>query len=182
MSKPTLQPIESEIYRRAIIPNRSLIYYRLRQEGHTNQVFLPIRLDECTLVHEVTAGFPMKCYRVEKDVFHKEFVEITRKEADLAFWNAGLLARKPNDYDSLPITTANAVFSDPVNHPKHYTGHPSGVECIQIAEHWNFCRGNALKYLWRAGEKGDEIEDLKKAVWYIQREIQRLETRILTTP
>lgn len=64
---------------------------------------------------------------------------------------------------------------DPVNHPKHYTSHKSGVECIQIAEHYNFCRGNALKYLWRAGEKGNEIEDLKKAAWYIQREIQRLE-------
>lgn len=64
---------------------------------------------------------------------------------------------------------------DPVNHPKHYTGHPSGVECIQVTEHMNFCRGNAMKYLWRAREKENEIEDLKKAVWYIQREIQRLE-------
>ena len=64
---------------------------------------------------------------------------------------------------------------DPVNNPKHYTDHPSGAECIEIAEHMNFCRGNALKYLFRAGEKNDEIEDLKKAKWYIDREIQRLE-------
>ncbi len=64
---------------------------------------------------------------------------------------------------------------DSVNHPPHYNGHPSGVECIQITEHMSFCRGNAMKYLWRAGEKGDEIEDLKKARWYIDREIQRLE-------
>jgi len=64
---------------------------------------------------------------------------------------------------------------DPVDHPAHYTGHPSGVECIAIAEHLNFCRGNALKYLWRAGSKGDEIEDLKKARWYLDREIARLE-------
>lgn len=66
-------------------------------------------------------------------------------------------------------------MTDPVNHPKHYTTHPSGVECISVTEHMNFCRGNAMKYLWRAGEKGDEIEDLKKARWYIDREIARLE-------
>lgn len=64
--------------------------------------------------------------------------------------------------------------ADPVNHPPHYNGHPSGVECIQIVEHMNFCRGNAVKYIWRAGEKGDEVEDLKKARWYIDREIARL--------
>lgn len=65
---------------------------------------------------------------------------------------------------------------DIVNHPKHYTGHPSGVECIQITEHMNFCLGNAMKYIWRAGDKHDNpIEDLKKAAWYIQREIARLE-------
>jgi hypothetical protein len=63
---------------------------------------------------------------------------------------------------------------DSVNHPSHYTGHPSGVECIKITEHMNFCRGNAMKYLWRAGEKSDELEDLKKARWYIDREIARL--------
>jgi hypothetical protein len=63
--------------------------------------------------------------------------------------------------------------NDPVNHPKHYTSHPSGIECIQITEHMNFNLGNAIKYLWRNGDKNG-IEDLKKAVWYIQREIERL--------
>lgn len=63
---------------------------------------------------------------------------------------------------------------DMVNSPPHYR-HPSGVECITIAEHMTFCRGNAFKYVWRAGEKGDEIEDLKKAQWYLAREIARLE-------
>ena len=66
-------------------------------------------------------------------------------------------------------------LDDPVNHPSHYTDHPSGVECITITEHFNFCVGNAVKYLWRAGLKGDAVEDLKKAAWYIDREIQRLE-------
>jgi sugar (pentulose or hexulose) kinase len=66
-------------------------------------------------------------------------------------------------------------MSDPVNHPKHYNAHPSGVEAIDIAEHMNFCVGNAIKYLWRADLKNDAIEDLRKAVWYIEREIQRRE-------
>jgi hypothetical protein len=64
---------------------------------------------------------------------------------------------------------------DPVNHPSHYTEHPSGVECIQITEHMNFCLGNAVKYIWRAGLKNDNaIEDLKKARWYVDRELERL--------
>lgn len=64
---------------------------------------------------------------------------------------------------------------DPVNHPFHYTAHPSGVECIQVAESYSFCLGNAIKYIWRAGLKGDALEDLKKAAWYVDREIKRLE-------
>lgn len=62
---------------------------------------------------------------------------------------------------------------DPVNHPPHYNNHPSGVECVQITEHMNFCIGNAIKYLWRADEKGNAVEDLEKAAWYVQREIAR---------
>lgn len=66
-------------------------------------------------------------------------------------------------------------MTDMVNHPKHYTSHPSGVEVIQITEHMNFCLGNAIKYILRSDLKGKQIEDLKKAVWYINREIDRLE-------
>jgi hypothetical protein len=62
-----------------------------------------------------------------------------------------------------------------VDHPAHYNSHPSGVECIDIVEHFNFNIGNAIKYLWRSGLKGDAIEDLKKAAWYCQREIERRE-------
>ena len=65
---------------------------------------------------------------------------------------------------------------DLVNHPPHYTAHPSGVECIQITEHMGFCCGNAIKYIWRADLKGNAVEDLKKARWYIDREIQRRES------
>lgn len=64
-------------------------------------------------------------------------------------------------------------MSDSINNPPHYTQHPSGIECIQITEHMNFNLGNAVKYIWRCGLKGDEIEDLEKAVLYLNREIDR---------
>jgi hypothetical protein len=63
--------------------------------------------------------------------------------------------------------------NDNVNHPRHYINHPSGIECIQITEHMNFCCGNAVKYIWRADLKNNAIEDLEKAKWYIEREIQK---------
>lgn len=63
---------------------------------------------------------------------------------------------------------------DLVNHPPHYTQHPSGVECIDIVEHYPFNIGNTIKYIWRAGLKEgvDELEDLKKARFYLNREIE----------
>lgn len=67
-----------------------------------------------------------------------------------------------------------------VDHPPHYNAHPGtcacgrGIECITVAEHFNFCLGNALKYIWRAAHKNG-LEDLKKARWYIDREIARQE-------
>lgn len=64
-------------------------------------------------------------------------------------------------------------FDDVVNHPTHYTAHPSGVECITVTEHMGFNLGNAVKYIWRADLKNDAIEDLKKAAWYINREIEK---------
>ena len=62
---------------------------------------------------------------------------------------------------------------DPVNHPRHYTSHPSGIECIEVTEHMGFNLGNAVKYIWRADEKGNARQDLEKAIWYIRREIQK---------
>lgn len=62
---------------------------------------------------------------------------------------------------------------DLVNHPSHYTAHPSGIECIDITKWMGFCLGNAVKYIWRADLKGNAIEDLQKAVWYINCEIER---------
>ncbi len=76
--------------------------------------------------------------------------------------------------------------ADKVNSPQHYTSHPSGVECITITEHYDFAIGSAIKYLWRAGLKSEEgysdslkeIEDLSKAVWYINRKIENLKAEI----
>lgn len=62
---------------------------------------------------------------------------------------------------------------DDVNQPAHYLALP-GVECIEVTEHFSFLRGNAIKYLWRAGSKGDAVTDLRKARWYIDREIANL--------
>ena len=64
---------------------------------------------------------------------------------------------------------------NPINKPKHYTEHPSGIECIQVTEHMGFNLGNAIKYIWRCDLKQDAIEDLKKAKWYIDREISKRE-------
>lgn len=82
-----------------------------------------------------------------------------------------------------PTKTYAPSQFDNVNHPQHYTSHPSGIECIDITRHHDFCIGNAIKYLWRAGLKSEQglsdkekqIEDLQKAIWYIQDEIKQLE-------
>ena len=58
---------------------------------------------------------------------------------------------------------------DVVNHPSHYTSHPSGLECYDITRHLDFTTGNAVKYLWRSSLKGKALEDLEKAEWYINR-------------
>jgi hypothetical protein len=65
------------------------------------------------------------------------------------------------------------MLHDSVNSPKHYTQH-NGVECIDITENMSFNAGNAMKYLWRHNDKGAPVEDLRKARWYLDREIKRL--------
>jgi hypothetical protein len=61
---------------------------------------------------------------------------------------------------------------DQVNNPKHYTSHPSGIECLEITRHMGFNLGNVLKYIWRADLKGKDIEDLEKAAFYLLDEIE----------
>lgn len=74
-----------------------------------------------------------------------------------------------------PLTDAMLRGGDPVQHPSHYTSHPSGVECRTIIRHMNFNLGSAVKYVWRAGLKGDPVVDLRKAINCLEDEIARIE-------
>jgi hypothetical protein len=69
-------------------------------------------------------------------------------------------------------------MSDNVNHPKHYTF--GKIEVITVIDDWNlsFCAGNAVKYIARAKHKGNKLEDLKKALWYLNHEIELIEARL----
>lgn len=124
-----------------------------------------------------------------------EMVEIIRKKMaeGITFFVIeprffGLLPAKktpvvdPGAAGPLRFRTDHFLGGDAVDHPAHYTAHPAGVECIAVVEHMNFCRGNAIKYIWRAGLKGDAVEDLKKARWYLDREIARLSGDTVKTP
>jgi Protein of unknwon function (DUF3310) len=78
----------------------------------------------------------------------------------------------PNGCSASSSVTYTSPLNDPVNHPTHYTSHPSGVECIEITRHMGYNLGNVFKYVWRADLKGKDIEDLEKAVFYLQDEIK----------
>lgn len=92
------------------------------------------------------ANVPLKCCKI---INHTDGCE----------WRAG----------GIEFTLNNAV-----EHPVHYTSHPAGIECISVTEHFNFNIGNAIKYLWRAGLKGEQEQDLRKSLWYVNREIERI--------
>jgi len=101
-----------------------------------------------------------------------------QEEHDPEYWRKRLKRSNQLFEDSINYlkgmkSMPNPSTADPVNHPPHYTSHPSGIECIQVTEHMGFCLGNAIKYCWRADLKHDAIEDMKKAIWYIEREIQK---------
>ena len=78
-----------------------------------------------------------------------------------------------NYFDSLPQPSK----PDQVNHPQHYGGSDNAYEAIKVIEAWKlgFCLGNVVKYISRAGKKGSKLEDLKKAQWYLNHEIERLD-------
>ena len=100
-----------------------------------------------------------------------------REAAELAYQLQQLEELMAKDVVTHPITS-----HDPVAAPKHYTSHPSGVECIDITKHYNFQVGNAMKYLWRQGLKDEvgldpvekQVQDCEKAIWYIQSYINDL--------
>jgi len=102
---------------------------------------------------------------------HQEFYLARYDYEDQCLYDVGFEANLPWEKEEIEKRIQEDKF-DPVTKPKHYNSHPSGIQCIQITEHLNFCVGNAIKYLWRSDLKNG-IEDLEKAKWYIEREIQR---------
>lgn len=100
----------------------------------------------------------------------------------LYFYDCYEAQREPMEVIMNKRNECTSTKEDKVNSPKHYTSHPSGIECIEITKHYDFCIGNAIKYLWRAGlkkeegysDKNKEVEDLKKAIWYINEKIKTL--------
>jgi len=85
--------------------------------------------------------------------------------------------KRPLGLEYEPAFWIKTADDEAVNHPQHYNSHPSGVECIEIVRHMTFNVGNVFKYLWRSGLKDGEpvLKDFKKALWYLEDEIKRLE-------
>ena len=79
--------------------------------------------------------------------------------------------------DRRPTHWAPKVPPEALDSPSYYSSHPSGVECITVAEHFGFNLGNAIKYIWRHGKKpgASALDDLRKARRYLDREIARIE-------
>lgn len=106
-----------------------------------------------------------------------EDVEFNKAYAEIVDWNITLTFDDMEYWVECTIDGAiyprKIIKNDPVNHPSHYTSHPSGVECIQITRHMSFNLGNAIKYIWRADLKNNAIEDLEKAQFYINDEINK---------
>ena len=84
-----------------------------------------------------------------------------------------------SDWSGLAQRANGTPDGDPVNHPTHYTSVVPGIECIEVTQHFNFNLGNAIKYIWRSGSKGNQVEDLSKAAMYISFELERLEMAAL---
>jgi hypothetical protein len=97
-------------------------------------------------------------------------------------WEVKMIEKFSTKITEEQAAAIKADVDSMVNHPPHYTSDPSGIECIDITRHRNFNIGNAFKYLWRNGLKEDklgdnkskQIQDLEKAIFYIQDEIKRL--------
>lgn len=79
----------------------------------------------------------------------------------------------------MQLREEDGVSLDPVNHPPHYGGKDNPYEAIKVIEAWGlgFCLGNSVKYIARHARKGNPLEDLRKARWYIDREITRMEAK-----
>lgn len=82
----------------------------------------------------------------------------------------------PASLDAVRAWRPVVKFVGEVDHPAHYNQVP-GIECIDVVKHFDFVLGNVIKYAWRAGNKNDRLEDLKKMLWYAQFAVTEEEKR-----
>lgn len=110
-------------------------------------------------------------------LFDKSLPEVpaTLDEAIGASGGCGFTSLKVEPTATFEFTRKLPIIAATPINPTHYRSHPSGVECIQVTQHMGFNLGNAVKYIWRCDLKHDAIEDLKKAKWYIEKEIAKRE-------
>jgi len=115
---------------------------------------------------DVVDGLEVKCIECSGSTYKHQYLEAIYfcKACDITYM-----------VNTVPIPKVLAGANKDTINPNHYRTHPSGVECIQITEHMGFCLGNAIKYIWRADLKHDDggIEDIRKAQWYIERELTK---------
>jgi transcriptional regulator with XRE-family HTH domain len=129
----------------------------------------------------------IKKHRIERGYTQKEFAKmIDKAHITVRKYETGDIM--PSQYSLLVIAEVlgvtredivkdkgDMIKKEMVNHPSHYN--MGKYEAIDVIEDWNlgFNLGNTVKYISRAGHKDDIVQDLKKALWYLEREIKRLE-------
>lgn len=141
------------------------------KENPMNEVFKITPSMEAEIENEVSQALHEVSHDTPREVFGAP--RIRRRPPDRVGDSLRSEQGLENDLEAVQ-RLAEPDQTDPVNHPRHYTSHPSGVECITVTEWMSFNLGNAVKHIWRAGMKGYQIEDLRKARWYIDRELKRL--------
>jgi hypothetical protein len=114
---------------------------------------------------------------VSKDLHYNHEYPIEERSEKVEW--VGSIQEKSKPAPTRTKKMQKSLHADMVNHPPHYTEHPSGIECIEITRYMGFNIGNAVKYLWRCDLKHDDIEDLEKAIFYIYDEIKKRKQQIV---
>lgn len=161
--------------------NGDVILYEVHDDGREYPISIVVKENDIDKEHFTKEGKYYSQYPGECILFP------SKDNRDWSTFKYKRSKSKPKDdwkgfHPSESDNVNNSDEQDNVNHPAHYTSHPSGIECIEITRHYCFSIGNAIKYLWRAGLKKDasledkqkEIEDLEKSIWYINDRIKQL--------
>lgn len=169
-------PLDSEAYIRAALTKGGPAGLKLIKPMHELRAWIHVELAGQTLevvvdINNTTNSITLQTDDSANAQHVADFIEAiangTACTAEEAPRHSGL--QPPFRNPTAPVDHVEQA-RDMVNHPPHYTGHPSGVECIEVAEHLPFCLGNAFKYLFRRNDKGSLRHNLEKALWYIRRE------------